>query len=231
MYYVLYRSRFTGERCAMIVTRRSTNRKTGPMGQVWFLKLGEPPHRAVRRRRDRAVCGDCRLSGGRGCYVLCFQGPLSIYRALRAGHYKPLRNHRAAARRLFAGQKIRLGAYGDPASVPIGLLRELMAILRPAGWTGYTHSWRRAPWLRGLCMASCETLQDAGDARAKGWRTFRIRPAGGGLQTCEIVCVAESHKRKCIACCLCNGARDGVKSIVITAHGAGAAKVFAKEVA
>ncbi|MFA4972345.1 MAG: hypothetical protein WC683_07005 [bacterium] len=221
MYYVKYRSRFTGEPCVMIVTRTSTNRKTGNMVQVWFLKLRHAPHKVVKCKRDKAICGNCPLRGGCGCYVIVFKGPLSIWNALRRGSYRALWNHAAEARRLLGGRKIRLGAYGDPASAPVGVIRRLFAIVQPTGWTGYTHSWERAPWLRPYCMASVETAWGALRAWAKGWRTFRIRqPEDVQMAAAEMPCINESHGRQCIQCGLCNGSRDGVKSIVITAHGA-----------
>ena len=74
----------------------------------------------------------------------------------------------AQLRRLFAGMFVRVGAYGDPAAVPIDVWRAMLADAR--GWTAYTHRWKAGASLQGLAMASCETDADTREAEALGYR-------------------------------------------------------------
>ena len=67
---------------------------------------------------------------------------------------------------------VRLGTYGDPAAVPASIWSDLVAY--SDGHTGYTHQWRTSPGLRGLCMASVDSEEEAIEAWALGWRTFRV---------------------------------------------------------
>ena len=79
-------SAYDGQEITLDRTAASTNRKTGPVDQLWVLVAGEAPHDAVQSGADAAVCGDCphrREHGKLGdCYVLPFQAPLGIYRSL-----------------------------------------------------------------------------------------------------------------------------------------------------
>ena len=49
---------------------------------------------------------------GRSCYVTVFQAPPVIWKAYKAGKYPKAQNLQG----LFAGKRVRLGAYGDPAA-------------------------------------------------------------------------------------------------------------------
>jgi len=205
-------------------TRASLNAKTGPMAQLWILGQTNAPHIAVRTGEDSSVCGDCKLRNGGGCYVATFQGPHSVWQAWRAGGYPMLPEGGITL------PMVRLGAYGDPAAVPVAVLSALVA--RAPGHTGYTHAWRnpaidaqqRAD-LRQLVMASCDTAGESVEARAAGWRTFRVRLATDALMTGEGVCPAaeeSSVKRRltCAECGACNGTKSGRKGhIAIVVHG------------
>ena len=109
--------------------------------------------------------------------------------------------------------------------VPASVLRVLVS--RAAGWTGYTHQWRRAYalGLRALAMASVDTVPERDVARALGWRTFRVRAADQALGAREIVCPASDeggNRRQCITCRACDGAERGAvqASVAIVVHGA-----------
>jgi hypothetical protein len=125
-----------------------------------------------------------------------------------------------------------LGAYGDPYAVPIVVWQALVAFARRH--TGYTHQWRRPDAIayQGLIMASADCATDHLEARAAGWRTFRVLPEGGTAAPLagEISCPASAemgYRTTCHACGLCNGSRQGaaMKSIAILAHGPGKANV------
>lgn len=211
-------SELDGQPILAIVSWRSGNAKTGQMAQVWILRRDASPVDAAQTGRDASVCGDCplRRSAGGACYVLLPKAPMMVHRAWRAGRYPTL-----APRDAGRGRLIRLGAYGDPAAVPIRVWRQL---LREAqGWTGYTHQWRRRPALRRYVMASCDTEADAAAATAAGWRTFRVRREAARLLPNEIVCPASAeggYRVQCAQCRLCCGTTRSAKNIAIIAHGA-----------
>jgi len=195
----------------------STNRKTGPMAQLWILDATTEPHVAVKTGEDESVCGDC-PARNKWCYVTTFQGPLSIYRTWKRGGYQQY------DRELLRGIVLRFGAYGDPAAVPIGRLEEIGGIV--SRFTGYTHQWKRCDRkLRHLCMASVDTVSDQREAAASGWRTFRVSSPDSPRLRGESICPASEeagHKINCYDCGACDGRRrPKVKShIVIQAHGA-----------
>jgi hypothetical protein len=73
-------------------------------------------------------------------------------------------------------------------------------------------------------MASCDTQADYIDAKALGFRTFRVRLASDELNTREIVCPASKEagvKTNCAACVACGGNTAKAKvDVAIMAHGA-----------
>ncbi len=145
------------------------------------------------------------------CYVNTPKGARGVWEAWTRGRY-PVALWGSAERRTLheaiEARGIRFGAYGDPAAVPSSLWRNLARFGR---WTGYTHQWRRRPSLRGLLMASVDSVDEAREARARGWRTFRVEHDRGAeleLERGETLCPAsiEAGKRTtCDRCGLCNG--------------------------
>jgi hypothetical protein len=123
-----------------------------------------------------------------------------------------------------AGRLIRLGSYGDPVAVPLGVWTEVLSW--SGGHTGYTHQWHRpdSQDYAGILMASVETKAQRIEANALGWRTYRIigeteRPGKG-----EITCLAAKERKMrttCAECLLCDGAaRTGNRpDITIRLHG------------
>ena len=209
----------------VIATLASDNRKTGDMVQVWILAREVSPVVAVKTGTDSLICGDCKHRGidgaKRTCYVNVGQGPNSVWKAWTRGNYPTLAL--ADYARVFHGRAIRLGAYGDPAMVPVEIVAELTRV--STRHTGYTHQWRNTPALREFVMASVDNTREFDEARALGWRTFRVSStleARAG----EILCPAseEGGKRtQCARCGLCDGSRanDARKSIFIPVHGTG----------
>lgn len=195
----------------------STNRKTGPMIQTWILAQDEAPHLALKSGKDEAVCGDC-PARNKWCYVTVFQGPRSIWETWKRGGYP---SFDVGA---FAGKPVRFGAYGDPAAVPFEVWDAIG--FQASMVTGYTHAWKYCdPLFKHYCMASCDTLEEAKEARDRGWRTFRLtKPEDTESLDKELVCPASEeagHKLTCIQCGACNGTSKGRKShIIINAHGA-----------
>lgn len=230
-------SRFDGSPIVAIVTglgRRSKNRKTGPVAQLWIIRSDINPVRAIELRQDYAICGSCTLRGvldvGRICYVNVPRCVLAIYRRYARGGYPDVDPAIVASLCRAQGQAMRLGAYGDPAALPLWVLRELTAGLRH---TGYTHSWRYVrPEYAGVLMASVDTPAEYRMATAAGWRTFQTVLPGQLLPARVISCPAseEAGKRTtCARCTLCDGARPGDRraSIAIQSHGNGAVHYIA----
>lgn len=212
------------------IRNKSSNSKTGAMVQTWILVDDEHPMEALKTGADAAICGDCphRGVGGkqRACYVGMY-GPGAVWKALRAGHvYEDASRSKTKMAEAVRGRVVRLGAYGDPAAVPVRVWQNLLRYA--TGYTGYTHQWRSAdPALRQLCMASVDSPIESAAAQASGWRTFRVREAGARLFPNEIICPAaeEAGKRTtCQECQLCDGKRDSAdrrRNIAIVAHGSG----------
>jgi len=126
-------------------------------------------------------------------------------------------------RSLIGGQLVRLGAYGDPCAVPVGVWRKVLALAKRH--TGYTHQWkgRRNSEYASFLMASVDSDRDRGAARLLGWRTFRVRSADAPVQSGEITCPASDeagYRRSCASCLACHGAeRPGKVDVVIIGHG------------
>lgn len=225
--FVIYRgpSLLDGAPIVAIAMVNSENRKTGNMVQTYILRDDGKPTDNVKSGADASICGDCkhRPSNGGACYVTVFQGPLVVWKQLQMGAYPDADSLDVG--QMVAGRMVRLGTYGDPAAVPVNVWESLTRYA--SGRTGYTHQWRNLPKdqdaLMMLVMASCDTADEAAQARAMGYRYFRIRTADESIGEREFVCPAsdEAGKRKtCAECGACDGSERGAKaSAVIIAHG------------
>lgn len=231
--YILHET----QNVAIIATglKGSENAKTGSMVQIWIIPRNVEPHKAVKSGADSIVCFDCKhrptlakKTGDAPCYVTTFQAPLSIHRAYHRGTYSHLSVSRYPE--VFSGRVVRFGAWGEPVLLPVSKFRAIVAVC--AGHTGYTHQWTKPRFAayREFLMASVDTVSEANEARANGWRYFRIRewseaykvPAG------EMVCPASNEfeytrgkRLDCATCQRCNGANSGGNSVAIYKHGAG----------
>ena len=212
---------------AMVPKHGEPNAKTGDVIQGWILRADVNPLRALELGEDRSICGDCchRPKGGtRTCYPN-MRLVHAVWRTWLRGGYTA--RDELSARQLNAilrRRGLRFGAYGDPAALPTAVVRGLA---RTASmWLGYTHQWRTCdPKLRAFLMASVDTEAERAEARAAGWRTFRIRPPYGRLLKREIVCPADPAvqvRTQCVRCKLCDGTRgkqDRRSDIVVVGHG------------
>ncbi|AGR46506.1 hypothetical protein ODIN_92 [Mycobacterium phage Odin] len=201
--------------------KSSVNVKTGDMIQVYILRADKAPLDVIREGLDESICGVCphrsKASGGSSaCYVNVGQGPRSTW----AAHE---RNGSASFRvEAFAGQRVRFGAYGDPAAVPFEVWDRIASVAE--GVTGYTHQWRTAdPRFAQICMASADSVAERRQARHKGYRTFRVRTASEARLNGEVTCPASreaGYKTVCATCMACGGTDNGRKQdITIIAHG------------
>ena len=205
---------------AVGTSTRSTNSKTGGMLQTYIIRTDMKPGEAIRAGLDASICGDCVHRGdghgkARTCYVQ-MTGPSSVWRCYVSGGYPQA----TSLEEVGQGREVRLGTYGDPAAVPAYVWEHLIAW--STGHTGYTHQWRESSALMHICMASADNEEQAIEAQAMGWRTFRVAADDKQLPG-EVLCPAsEKAGRKltceqCLACCGAGSKRKG--SIVIPIHG------------
>lgn len=210
----------------------SDNAKTGAMVQTFIIRQDMRPLDAARLGYDFAICGHCphRPTNNGSCYVNIGRSVESVYGAFQRMRYaRPHVDYDVAILPdLFADSIFRLGSYGDPAAAPIRVWQH--ATVRVKARNGYTHQWRDFPAFASLCMASVDSEAQAHEARAAGWRTFRVRAATSPVMPGEIACPASEEagkKTTCADCRACGGTSARARvSIVIAAHGA-TAKRFA----
>jgi len=216
----------------------SRNEKTGALVQTWILRADITPQEAVDSGADESICGACPHRGivvngkneKRSCYVTIFQAPRNIYQTAKRGVYARMKGDKARA--LLAGRNVRLGAYGDPAAIPFHVWNRILA--DSARGTGYTHQWQKCDTrFARYCMASADNAQEAQEAQALGYRTFRVGTRAESIvQGAEFLCPASKEagqKTNCASCLACGGTSSpNSASVFIPAHGA-AGKVNAFE--
>ena len=217
-----------GADIVVVATLRSTNVKVGDVPQIWILRADTPPNEAAKQDLDKVVCGDCALRGN-GCYVVLFMGPLSVYKAWKRGIYPEVSVRQFAG--LVRAPIVRVGAYGDPAAVPIHIWDKLRKHLNPAiKMVGYTHQWADMPILSSAqyaryFMASVESSHQRDLAKRLGYRTFRIRRPGAAVLEGEFQCPAVDDgspiKMTCDRCGACDGSFRGTRKpdVTLEAHG------------
>lgn len=187
--------------------RPSMNRKTGFMIQTYILRQEGSPITNIQSGADSSICGDCPLRK-RVCYVDP-RASNNIWRMWERGDLDTWKNTTLPF-------PLRLGAYGDPAMVPLSAWLPL--INKAPGWTGYTHRWRDCdPEWRNYLHASVESYGDLKLAHSMGWATYRVAIDGELPIRGEQACLYSVNKTQCSACLKCNG--NTGKNIVIPVHG------------
>ena len=205
----------------------STNTKTGGMVQTYIMRSDVDPWSALATGDDVSICGPCkhrpqRTEGvvdrrKRSCYVTVARAPKRIYQA-----YKNDRYSRCWDAEMFAGRKVRIGAYGDPEMVPASIWASVLSLA--AGWTGYTHQWRNRR-LGGeslkYCQISADSAADAIAAHENGYGSFRVLADGELPLDFEERCPASAEMGKVTTCEECMKCDGSGHNIVIDVHGAG----------
>lgn len=215
------------------IVNPSTNVKTGAIVQTFIIRSDMRPLEALKLGLDSSVCGDClaRPANEGFCYVQVGRSVESVFGAYQRGRYaRPgIDYDPAIVPDVFAGRDLRMGTYGDPAAAPFAIWEA--AASKTAKRYGYSHQWRTRPEFKALCMASCDTAQDYLEAKAAGWRTFRMRKATDEKASREVACPASKEsgfKTTCAACAACGGLSSKAKAdIVIIAHGPTASRYAA----
>lgn len=161
-----------------------------------------------------------------GCYAWngrVQKGAWSVRKAVAGGKPGDLPT---ILRRTPRGARVaRFGAIGDPARVDrIGLLRDV-ATAKAAGLKpiGYTHHWRQEPRtgvLKSILLASCETLEQAAEARALGWMVSLAGPESNpGMVPCPNSRDASITCNRCGMCNVETLRKTGYAGVVFPAHG------------
>jgi len=226
----------TGDRA--LGSSESKNPKTGPVVQSYILCRHTDPVSATRSGKDYSICGTCKhtqiarakaKAAGKtpaaACYVGVHQAPNATWKAHKGKQVMDLAMLSDKVKQAIQTRGIRFGSYGDPGAVPVKLWRTLAGLVPNHKRTGFSHQWRTAPKdLKSLCVASVDTPDEARQAQAAGWRTFRVRQSIDPILPNEITCPAsdEAGKRTtCQQCGLCNGSTgpdDRRKNVVIINH-------------
>jgi hypothetical protein len=207
------------------------------MVQLWLMRSDVNPAESVETGAMASGCLDCPRQPSKHaaaveaglattdgpCYVdVTRGGPAATWRAVDTGA-TPLVTFGELVEAV-AGEPIRLMAWGDPGALTWEQVAALISASQ--GWTGYTHAWRSRPDLRPILRASCDTLAEAQEALAAGWRVFFVSPVGEPKAPGAVWCAksgqqAGARELTCIECGACTGAA-GARLIQIPDHGPGA---------
>jgi hypothetical protein len=229
--YIIYEgaSTYDGKPIVVIATKNSKNPKTGAMWQLWIMRQDIAPHDAVKTGDDASVCGKCPLrpltykANGlrKPCYVRTFQAPLSVWRKYRRDGYQYITLE--AFRKILQGDGVRLGSYGDPASVPFGVWEKLGIGSGEFTHTSYTHGYLVDGFDQRnltISMVSLDPITQQMPVLPEG-RSFRVINSVDQLQQGEILCPAskeQGFKTTCAQCGLCGGLSRKAKNIAIVMH-------------
>ena len=192
--------------------------------------------RAQLRKRIKTAQdkGQDTINIERACYVIVSQAPTIIFKAYKRGLYRYATPDEAV--KYVSGRALRIGAYGDSAALPVGIVEPLAAVAETV--TNYTHSgcynMSRAKQLARFTMLSADNLKQAERYWQAGARTFRVSSDWqlvDGVRRVNDIADGENQCPKtiskrvtCQGCGVCDGLKRGIKnSIVAPSHGNGAA--------
>ena len=188
----------------------------------------------IKRIKTAQDKGQDTINIERACYVIVSQAPTIIYKAYQRGLYREATPDEAA--QYVRGRALRIGAYGDSAALPIGVVEPIADAADTV--TNYTHSgcydMTRAKQLAQFTMLSADNLKQAKRYWKTGARTFRVSSDWelvDGVRRVNDIAPDESQCPKtiskrvtCETCGVCDGLKRGIKnSIVAPSHGNGAA--------
>lgn len=120
---------------------------------------------------DRNVYVEEHGCSGR-CYVLPWTAPKRVWGVYVEQEMRGWPSIAAFGAIRGSGRSVRLTTWGDPTAIP---LEVWVATIPGESWgPAYTRRWRKHPEWQRLAMASVESLAEAGEAQALGWRTYRV---------------------------------------------------------
>jgi hypothetical protein len=202
------------------MVERSENAKTGPVANTFV---------------SQATCPrDCPLRDA-GCYAQ--HGPIGlITRGLNRSRDSAARaaEREAAAIDALNPHRVldlRVHVVGDcrdsrSAALVGGAMARFQARSGRGAWT-YTHAWRDIPavaWQGASVIASCETVEQVREARARGYATALVLPRKGaapkGIKA--VACRHEAKGTQCVDCRRCldaKGLHKRGETVVFHVHG------------
>ena len=196
------------------LTSQSKNKKTGNMIGISILPLAEKPSDSIKHKADGPQCGTCALAAGTPGPWSCYVNPISLNSVWTATVRKKVSKLVGKFLEL-TPTPIRLGTYGDPAKLPLELLKKLVSGRK---YTGYTHEWETCnPEYSKYLMASIDHTNSKEKAISKGYRTYRILGELDTLDDDEIMCPHPAVQ--CADCRLCSGNGIRAKNIAVRVSG------------
>jgi hypothetical protein len=162
------------------ITNASNNEKTGHMVQTWILRADMSPQEAINQGLNSSVCGACmhRPANNGSCYVNIGYAPRSTYDAFKRKRYALIGKDFCASivPALFAGFIVRLG-YHMVTHAPrlfkhgaqSSLMRKPLMAIATNGAISALRPFQAYAW------QAPNSEQEAQEAQAMGWRTFRVR--------------------------------------------------------
>ena len=218
-------SAYTGKRIRAYL--RPHESKTGPVMGLTVIPAGLGFWQSIRAGSDVDSCGACphrsKTSGGNGsCYTANGSHVgVSIDRWVADAHDLPV-IPLASLRRLLRRQTLRSAVYGDAGALPEKFVSELVECFSDT--LGYTHAWRTRPDLMRSHVASVDSEDEAREAWAMGWRTFRVADPGSEVvRGHEFSCPASAERGKRLTCdecmaCGTDGYERNARSAMIWRH-------------
>jgi hypothetical protein len=196
------------------LTTQSKNKKTGAMLGVSILPIAEKPSDSIKHKNDGPQCGGCSAAANSPGPWWCYVNPVALNGVWGATVRQKVSKLVDKFLQL-SPVPIRLGTYGDPAKLPIKLLKKLVSGRK---WTGYTHKWQTcSPEYSALLMASIDRTNSKAAAIALGYRTYRILGELDTLDSDEIMCPYPAVQ--CADCRLCSGNGVKAKNIAVRISG------------
>jgi len=198
------------------LTSQSKNKKTGDMLGISILPIEEKPSDSIKHKDDGPQCGTCALAASTPGPWSCYVNPIAL-NAVWTATIKQKVSKLVEKFLELTPTPIRLGTYGDPALLPLELLKKLVSGRK---YTGYTHQWKTcSPEYSQYLMASIDHSNNKADAIKKGYRTYRILSELDTLDEDEIMCPHDSTGVQCCDCRLCSGNGVKAKNIAVRVSG------------
>lgn len=199
------------------VVARSSNVKTGNIPTVWVGR---------NLQQSRESCEGCPLLASGDCYAQYGSPSFAIASvarsAKRAKSWRRYTIERAISARHPSARFVRFTALGDAAHADRGQVEHAISVTRENNLAvvGYTHFHRErsAQWLRGQLMASVQSVDEARDANARGWRAAIVMPRDtvgtirnddGSILAVECPAIAASRMGKTFTCNDCASTKRG----------------------
>lgn len=193
---------------------QSNNRKTGNVPTAFIGKS---------ETEARKSCRGCAQLKNKNCYAWFGTVGWGYQNVLKVFKRDPQRYSfmNALANRASTARMVRVSAIGDPARAKFRDLESayLLSKQLKLAFVGYTHFHKEAnaTKLKKLLMASCDSMEDADDAVARGWRATTIVPYDFDKKRFEtpagnvaVVCPAQTKPGEitCNDCLLCDASRQ-----------------------